>query len=75
MNHFINKGYGWMCLRCQPQDRPAADEGLARFMREGEAEARETRLSSSLAKWADQSREKLICPRCGAEENIDAGHV
>lgn len=72
MNFFINKGYGWLCLHCQPEDQPVTENGLARFMREGEAEARETKLSSSLARWVDQSRTKLICPRCGAEENIDS---
>jgi len=44
---------------------------LARFFREGEAEERETRLSAgALARWKDDSRRALVCPRCGVEETI-----
>lgn len=44
---------------------------LARFFREGEAEERETRLSAdALARWKDDSRRALLCPRCGVEETI-----
>lgn len=44
---------------------------LPRFFREGEAEERETRLSAAaLARWKDDSRRALVCPRCGVEETI-----
>lgn len=44
---------------------------LPRFFREGEAEERETRLSAgALARWKDDSRRALVCPRCGVEEAI-----
>ena len=50
---------------------PRAD-ALARFFREGEAEEREPRLAAhSLARWTDDSRRTLRCPRCGVEENIN----
>ena len=50
---------------------PARDDALARFFREGEAEEREPRLAAhSLARWADDSRRTLRCPRCGVEEEI-----
>ena len=78
--HFINEGRGWECRRCRAEVTSLeddADEGapssntLARFFREGEAEEREPRLSSStLARWKDDSRSALRCQRCGAEESL-----
>jgi len=45
---------------------------LPRFFREGEAEEREARLSGdALARWKDDSRRALVCPRCGVEEEIN----
>jgi hypothetical protein len=45
---------------------------LPRFFREGEAEEREPRLSAdALARWRDDSRRALLCPRCGVEEEIE----
>jgi len=78
MKNFVNEGYGWTCLRCRARDDadatpnattiPASDV-LPRFFREGEAEERETRLSAhALARWTDESRTALRCPRCGVEE-------
>ena len=44
---------------------------LPRFFREGEAEEREPHLSAgALARWKDDSRRALLCPRCGVEETI-----
>jgi hypothetical protein len=74
--HFVNDGFGWTCKRCGEQDTPphAPRDGLLpRFFREGEAEERETRLSTpSLARWKDDSRRTLVCPRCGVEEELKA---
>jgi hypothetical protein len=76
---FINDGRGWECRRCRNESELEDDahEGepsthtLARFFGEGEAEEREPRLSSSsLARWNDASRRALVCPRCGAEEDL-----
>ena len=54
-----------------PSATPRADV-LARFFSEGEAEEREPRLSAhSLARWTDDSRRTLRCPRCGVEEKIN----
>jgi len=45
---------------------------LPRFFRQGEAEEREPRLSAdALARWKDDSRRALLCPRCGVEEEIE----
>ncbi|PYS84935.1 MAG: hypothetical protein DMF67_02795 [Acidobacteria bacterium] len=79
--HFVNEGYGWVCRRCRDADdaagatcdtesSPGAD-ALPRFFREGEAEEREPRLSeNALARWKDDSRLTILCPRCGVEEDI-----
>ena len=74
--HFRNEGYGWTCKRCaddDARDAPPADSSLPRFFREGEAEERETKLSTpSLARWKDDSHHTLVCPRCGVEEELKA---
>jgi hypothetical protein len=77
--HFANEGFGWECKRCREAaggdatapggEGPAAS--LARFFREGEAEAGGPRLSSrSLARWTDGERTTLRCPACGVEEDV-----
>lgn len=77
--HFINDGYGWTCKRCGTTGdaamretlMPDAGDGRARFFREGEAEDREPRLSTpALARWKDAPGHTLICPLCGAEEDL-----
>ncbi|HEX8143441.1 MAG TPA: hypothetical protein VF553_12645 [Pyrinomonadaceae bacterium] len=72
--HFINTGFGWLCKRCsaeQEEESAGANEGRARFFTEGEAEAKEPRLSTpALARWTDATRQTLVCPRCSIEETI-----
>jgi hypothetical protein len=71
IEHFINLGYGWMCKHCAAEDeaRGVEGEGRARFFTEGEAESKEPALSTpALARWRDQARTTLYCPRCGVEE-------
>jgi hypothetical protein len=79
--HFVNGGRGWECRRCLDADASAlgdnADEGepssnaLPRFFREGEAEEREPRFAShALARWKDDTRRALVCPRCRIEEDL-----
>ena len=73
--HFINDGYGWTCKRCRKADDASASSDetiLPRFFREGEAEERDARLAASaLARWTDDSRRTLRCPRCGVEEDFN----
>jgi hypothetical protein len=61
----------------RPPDAANSSSGahaLPRFFREGEAEEREARLAQdALARWKDGARRTLLCPRCGAEEEINAG--
>lgn len=74
--HFGNDGYGWSCKSCRESERFDSHAGLSRaplprFFREGEAEEREARLfAQSLARWKDDSRCTLVCPRCGVEERV-----
>jgi hypothetical protein len=83
---FVNEGRGWECRRCRsegsssfegdehegkPSSNSPSSNSLARFFREGEAEGGGPRLSStSLARWKDETRSALVCPRCGAEEEL-----
>ena len=81
--HFVNEGFGWECKRCRARsgdasrvDEESPDEEspaatLPRFFREGEAEAGAARLSTpSLARWTDESHERLRCLACGVEEEF-----
>ena len=73
MEHFRNSGYGWTCRRCSAeQEERAAPRGpRARFFSEGESEERELQLSApALARWRDETRQVLVCPRCGTEERV-----
>jgi rubrerythrin len=78
---FINDGRGWQCKRCRAEsaatladeahEGPPSSSTLPRFFREGEAEEREARLSASaLARWKNETRRVLVCPRCGVEEDL-----
>jgi len=73
--HFINTAFGWVCKHCRAEEEEARESdagvGRARFFNEGEAEAREPRLSTTaLARWRDATRRTLYCPRCSIEETI-----
>jgi hypothetical protein len=73
VDHFINLGYGWVCKHCSADDlaRNDAGAGRGRFFAEGEAEDKEPALSTpALARWANATRQALVCPRCGVEETI-----
>ncbi len=75
MEHFRNSGYGWTCKRCGDEQTARAGPASprARFFHEGEAEERDMRLSTpALARWRDDTRQVLVCPRCGIEEQIQA---
>lgn len=71
--YFRNDGLGWTCIQCE------ADLGIkhptkvhARFFTEGEAESRIGDLENrALARWADESRRTLVCPRCLTSEELD----
>lgn len=76
INDFYNDGFGWVCRHCEREladsAAPAAGQKHSRLMREGEAEAKIPELSNpALAKWTDQARRTLICPRCGITELAD----
>jgi hypothetical protein len=72
-NNFFNDGFGWICRKCA-RELPAGDETArhSRLMREGEAESKTPRFSNrALARWADDARTTLVCPRCGITESVN----
>jgi hypothetical protein len=74
LQDFYNEGFGWICRRCEQElkEQEISSNNQSRLMREGEAESKNPRLSSSaLAKWMDKAQTTLICPRCGITELVD----
>jgi hypothetical protein len=71
-NNFYNDGFGWVCRACERDQAPPANETAthSRLLREGEAESKTPRFSNSaLARWTDNARTALFCPRCGITES------
>ena len=70
--NFYNDGFGWLCRACEQEIKPPRDpKSHSRLLREGEAEGKAPRLSNfALAKWADETRTTLVCPRCGITEFV-----
>ncbi len=75
LNDFYNHGFGWICKLCErelEQLETDSDKKISRLMSEGEAESKQPELSNlALAKWADKTKQTLMCPRCGIVETID----
>ena len=71
--HFYNNGTGWICRQCE-RELVVSDESpsnLSRAFREGEAESKTPTLANrALARWTDETRRCLICPRCGVTEGF-----
>ena len=73
LNDFYNDGCGWVCRQCDSELR-ADTPGLkrSRIFTEGEAESKVPVMANpALAKWTDQTRRSLTCPRCGVTEAVD----
>ena len=74
-NDFYNDGFGFVCKHCEGELREKQSSHThrhARYMREGEAESKQPKLSNSaLAKWLDKAQTTLICLNCGITERID----
>lgn len=74
LKKFYNDGFGWICRRCADagaEKVPPGDEKHSRLLREGESESKNPRLSNAaLARWADNTRQTLVCPRCAATEAV-----
>jgi hypothetical protein len=62
-NHFFNLGYGWLCKHCSAED---AERQQHKQHHSGERKP----TSPALAKWIDEERHGLACPRCGIEELV-----
>lgn len=75
MNNFYNDGFGWICRQCEKQLAVQGEDPsrMSRAFREGEAESKTPILANqALAKWTDNTRQFLICPRCGVTEAPNA---
>jgi hypothetical protein len=69
--NFYNKGFGWICRRCERDNSSADIDQASRLLAEGESEGKSPRLSTTaLARWADETRQTLECPRCGTKESL-----
>jgi hypothetical protein len=73
LDDFYNDGFGWICKHCERElkESETGSPAQSRLMREGEAESKNPRLSSPLAKWTDKAQRTLMCPRCGITELAD----
>jgi hypothetical protein len=60
-NHFFNLGYGWLCKHCSAEDAERKEHTQ-------HGERKPTTLA--LAKWIDEDRHGLMCPRCGIQEQV-----
>jgi hypothetical protein len=74
-NHFFNLGYGWLCKHCTAEDAERKQHNQQLNRSQSSAEPAEERsigkLSNlALAKWVDEERHGLACPRCGIEEHL-----
>jgi len=71
LKNFYNEGFGWICRRCEAELKETGEnETSSRLFREGEAESKTPHFSNSaLAKWLDDARTTLICPRCKITES------
>jgi len=67
---FFNEGFGWVCANCE-KTRSTTGNEVSRLMNEGEAESKNPKLSNqSMAIWADQNKESLVCPSCDISDKI-----
>ena len=77
LNNFYNRGFGWICKNCEcvRADQPVKTPvNRSRILTEGESEDKSPHLTtSSLAKWADDSRNRLVCPVCKRAESVGDG--
>ena len=69
--HFFNLGYGWLCKHCSAEEAERRQRGHSadnKGANEHHGERQMTNLA--LAKWIDEERHGLTCPRCGIEEHV-----
>jgi len=73
-NHFFNLGYGWLCKHCGAENAERKQHNRQNRSPSSleHAEGRNNGELSSLplAKWVDEQRQGLACPRCGIEEPL-----
>jgi len=70
-NHFFNLGYGWLCKHCSAEEAERRQRAQASQPHGHNAHRGAHQLTNlALAKWIDEERHGLTCPRCGIEELI-----
>jgi hypothetical protein len=72
-NHFFNMGYGWLCKHCSAEDaeRKQQDRLNPGQLSKTGMEGRGPKVPTlALAKWSNEDRHDLTCPRCGIEEQL-----
>jgi len=70
-NHFFNLGYGWLCKHCTAEEAERRQRVQSRHThgpKDHRGERHGTNLA--LAKWIDEERHGLTCPRCGVKELV-----
>ena len=63
-------GYGWLCKHCSAED---AERKLQERINRGQlikTGPEDDKLILALAKWSNEDRHGLTCPRCGIEEQL-----
>jgi len=59
--HFFNLGYGWLCKHCSAETAERKQQNRHNHVVHHQQ-------PPALARWIDESRSGLICPRCGIQE-------
>ncbi len=71
-SHFFDIGYGWLCKHCCAEDTERKHNHQNPHSSEESTQERNSgKLTNlALAKWIDEERHGLACPRCGIEEHL-----
>ena len=65
-------GYGWLCKHCSAEDAERKQQdriNRGQLIKTG-TEGRDDKLTLALAKWSNEDRRGLNCPRCGIAEQL-----
>jgi len=71
-NHFFNMGYGWLCKHCSAEDAERKQQdriNRGQLIKTG-TEGKGDKQTLAFAKWNNEDRRGLSCPRCGIEEQL-----
>jgi len=66
-------GYGWLCKHCSAKDAERKQQDRINYGQPSKTatEGKGDKLPTlALAKWSNEDRRGLTCPRCGIEEQL-----